>query len=98
MPLVIRVPIVAEHNDSEENITATAEFIAKELQNKVKQVQLIPYRELGLEKYKSLGMEYPMGDFQAPPREAWEKNIRGLVKHMKPYGVPAVAGTSEKLE
>ena len=98
MPLVIRIPIVAEHNDSEGNITATAEFIAQELQNKVKQVQLIPYRELGLEKYRSLGMEYPMGDFQAPAREAWEKNIRGLVEQMKPYGVPAVAGTSEKLE
>ena len=74
------------------------EFIAKELHNKVKQVQLIPYRELGLEKYRSLGMEYPMRGFQAPEREAWEKNIRHLVEQMKPYGVPAVAGSSNKLE
>ena len=43
-------------------------------------------------------MDYPMGDFQPPAREAWEKNIRGLVEKMKPYGVPAVAGTSEKWE
>ncbi len=98
MPLVVRIPIVADHNNSEENIAATARFIAKELDNKVKQVQLIPYRELGLEKYQSLGMDYPMGDFQAPAREAWEKNIRALVEQMKSYGVPAVAGTSNKLE
>ena len=38
----------------------------------------------------------PLG--QTPEREAWEKNIRALVEQMKPYGVPAVAGTSTKLE
>lgn len=56
MPLVIRIPVVPEHNNSEENIKATAQFIAKELTNQVKQVQLLPYRQLGTEKYKSLGL------------------------------------------
>jgi hypothetical protein len=43
-------------------------------------------------------MEYPMRDFQAPEREDWERNTRALVEQMKPYGVPAVAGTSNKIE
>ena len=98
VPLVIRIPVVAENNNSEKNIRSTAEFIEKELKNNVTQVQLIPFRELGVDKYKSLGLEYPMHYFQPPKREDWEKNIKHLVALMKSYGVPAVAGTSSKIE
>lgn len=96
MPLVIRIPVIPKHNNTEENIRATAEFIAIELKNCVKQVQLLPYRPLGEEKYKSLGKDYPMGSFQIPERTLWEENIRHLTEIMKTYGVPAVAGTTTK--
>ncbi len=97
MPLVIRIPVVAEHNDGVENIDATADFIVEELNNEVRQVQLLPYRQLGLEKYKSLGMDYPMGDFEPPERKVWEENVRALVERLKQRGVPAVAGSSKKI-
>lgn len=94
---VIRTPVVPGHNDGRENIEATSEFIRDTLGNNVTQVQLLPYRPLGLEKYKSLGLSYGMADFQAPERSVWEKNILSLVEVMKSYGVPAVPGSSSKI-
>lgn len=96
-PLVIRIPVVPGYNDSRENIEATAMFIRDKLGNRVTQIQLLPYRQLGVEKYASLGLSYGMDDFQPPPREIWEKNILNLVEVMKSYGVHAVAGSSSKI-
>jgi pyruvate formate lyase activating enzyme len=97
MPLIIRLPVVPAHNNSEENIRATAEFIVKELHNRVRQVQLLPYRQLGREKYNSLGRDYPMAHFKPPERSRREEEIRALVEVMKSYGVPAVAGSTSKI-
>lgn len=97
-PLVIRIPVIPGHNDSEENIKATAEFIANQLNNQVKQVQFLRFRKLGEEKYKSLSLEYPMANFEPPKRDVFEKNIEHLVEIMKSYGVPAVAGSTQKIE
>ena len=95
--LIIRLPVIPGHNDSEENITATARFISDRLGNRVTQVQLLPFRQLGVEKYESLGLRYGMNDFPTPPREVWEQNILLLVEVMKSYGIPAVAGSSNKI-
>jgi len=94
MPLVIRIPVIFGHNDNEENIRATADFISSKLGSSVVQVQLLPYRQLGLEKYETLGLDYPMAGFQPPERKVWEKRIHGLVKLLKTYNIPAVAGSS----
>jgi pyruvate formate lyase activating enzyme len=95
--LIIRIPVIPGHNDDRENIEATALFIRDRLGHRVIQVQLLPYRQLGLEKYESLGMNYGMDGFQGPERKVWEKNILSLVELMKSYGVPAVAGSSNKI-
>lgn len=98
--LVVRIPIIPEINDSDENLRKTAEFIRDELGDAVVQVQLLPYRKMGVEKYHSLGKLYPMGeDYQMPERSAWEKNllrIRDMLK--EEYGIPVEAGSSEKIE
>ncbi len=98
LPMVIRVPVVAAHNNSEDNLRATAQFIASNLGSQVRQVQLLPYRELGVDKYKALDMDYPMADFTPPERSVWEADIRHLVEVMQEYGVPAVAGTTKKYD
>lgn len=49
IPLVIRIPVIPDVNNSEENIRATSEFIANELGNHIVQVQLLPYRKMGTE-------------------------------------------------
>jgi len=96
-PTVIRIPVVPEHNGTEENIRATACFLREELNGKVLQVQLLPFRKLGEDKYASLGMEYPMAKLVTPAREVWEKNLLYFADIMREYGVPAVAGTGYKL-
>jgi pyruvate formate lyase activating enzyme len=96
-PVVIRIPVVPEHNGTEDNMRATAQFITNDLNGRVKQIQLLPFRKMGTDKYASLGMAYPMADFDSPPREIWEKNIRHLAEVMSSYGVPAVAGSGDKI-
>lgn len=96
--LVIRIPVVPGHNDSRENIEATAAFIRNRLDNRVAQVQLLPYRPLGAEKYTSLGLHYGMQGYPIPERKVWEKDLLNLVAVLQAYGVPAVAGSNKKLQ
>ena len=44
-PVVIRIPVVPQHNGTEENLRATARFLAEDLDGPVNQVQLLPYRK-----------------------------------------------------
>ncbi len=90
--VVIRIPVVPEHNGTEQNLRATARFITDDLGGRVRQVQLLPFRKLGEEKYASLDLPYPMKGFQAPPREIWEPAIRDFASMMSGYGLNVVAG------
>lgn len=53
--LWIRVPVIPDVNDTEEEMTAIADFIAP-LQN-IQQVRLMPYHTLGKSKYQTLFLE-----------------------------------------
>ena len=95
--LVIRIPIIPDHNDDWENILATGRFIRDELENRAIQVQLLPYRKMGTEKYDSLNRGYPMGNDHIPPERAvWEANLLYLTGLLTDMGVPAVAGSNVK--
>ncbi|MBI5592638.1 MAG: glycyl-radical enzyme activating protein [Deltaproteobacteria bacterium] len=96
-PVIIRIPVVPGHNNSEKNIKETAEFIKEKLKNKVLQVQLLPYRPLGVEKYNSLGVKYSMTDFEYPDLIDQKNDLEHLVNIMKAYGVKAVSGSNEKI-
>ena len=96
-PLVIRTPVVAGFNNSPENIRATAAFIRDELRGNILQYQLLPYRKMGTEKYDTLGVPYPMGDYVPPERTTWEKDLLRLRDMVQAeYGIPVVAGSSQK--
>ena len=90
--VVVRIPVVPQYNGSDENLQATARFIVDELKGKLQQVQLLPFRKLGEEKYASLGMTYPMRDYESPPRETWERDLRRATESLCRYGLPVVAG------
>ncbi len=97
-PLVIRTPVVPGYNDDDENIRRTAAFIRDELGGRVVQYQLLPYRKMGTEKYATLNQPYPMGDYEAPERAVWEENLLRLKDMVyQEYGIPVVAGSSQKL-
>lgn len=97
MPVILRIPVVPGVNDDRENILETCDFILTELGNKVLQVQLLPYRPLGVEKYQTLGMKYPMDGVTQPEREVWEKNILQLAELMRSKGIHASAGANNTL-
>ena len=97
--LIVRVPVVPGHNDDDANILATGEFVQNELHNKLIQLQLLPYRKLGTDKYESLNQPYPMGeDFTAPERAEWEPRLLYLTDLLVRAGVPAVAGSNVKYD
>jgi pyruvate formate lyase activating enzyme len=60
----LRVPVIPALNDSRENLEAIARLV-KELPI-VKAVELLPYHRLGVNKYRKLGLEYPMDDRPSP--------------------------------
>lgn len=97
-PMIIRIPIVPGFNDDDHNIKATAEFIVKYVGGGLRQLQLLPYRPLGLEKYSALGREYRMQEFEATDPEIYLSKVRCLAEVFQSYGIPAAAGTTVKIK
>ena len=100
IPMVIRIPVIPKHNDSEENIRASAAFIRDAFQdtdNTLKQVQLLGFHQLGNDKYESIGLRYPLKDFVAPPHAEYKQSLDNLVGIMEAYGVPVVVGANKLL-
>ena len=51
IPVIVRIPLIPDINDSEENITETASFIRKFNVNKsLLGVELLPYHRFGVSK------------------------------------------------
>jgi len=57
LPVVYRIPIIPNLNESKEDIEKVAKFIKNELYRK-DYVELLPYHTLGLGKYESLERDY----------------------------------------
>lgn len=97
--LVVRIPVIPQINDSDENMRATAAFMRDNLGDSLVQVQLLPYRKMGIEKYNSLGIPYPMGDdYKMQERSVWEANLLRIRDMLRDeYQLPVEAGFSEKI-
>lgn len=98
MPLVLRIPIATGYNDSDENIINTAKFIQNDLHNRIIQLQLLPYRPLGTDKYEALGVPYPMAGTPEVDRDYYTEQLNRIVDKFQEYGVPAVAGALKLTE
>jgi pyruvate formate lyase activating enzyme len=77
-PLIIRIPLVPGHNDSLENLSATARFAA-ELGVNFLRIELLPYHKFGTQTYGRLGREYRIGQVE-PPDEAQMKRLKMIVE------------------
>ncbi|MCE4047848.1 pyruvate formate-lyase-activating protein [Bacillus sp. Au-Bac7] len=67
IPVWIRHVLVPTINDSREDLSMLGDFIAT-LSN-IEKVEILPYHKLGVYKWESLGLEYPLKGIE-PPSEA----------------------------
>ena len=86
-PLIIRIPTVPGHNDSDENISATANFAAQLGENLIR-IELLPYHKFGTQTYSRLGMEYALADLEPPSADHRER----LKEIVESCGVAAEIG------
>jgi len=71
--LVVRVPVVPEFSDDEENFRLIADFIIRQLDlSRFKMVELLPYHRLGAFKYQRLGRAYDLKSLEPPPDDKLE--------------------------
>ncbi|MCR4443004.1 MAG: glycyl-radical enzyme activating protein [Peptococcaceae bacterium] len=76
-PIIIRVPVVPGYNDFEENLKATAKFLAG--LKSVERVDIIPVHEFGKVKYEQLGKEYRL---KTKPLDAERQDeIKAMFEH-----------------
>ena len=58
-PVIVRVPLVPTFNDSEENAIAVRDFAER---IGVKKIDLLPFHQLGRDKYQRLNLKYDLKD------------------------------------
>lgn len=68
--IIIRIPIIPGFNDSDEELNELRNYIAT-LKN-VKEVNLLPYHNIGQEKYNRIGKPYKMKDVKEPSQDDME--------------------------
>lgn len=68
VPMWIRHVVVPQHTDGEEDLLALGRFIGT--LKSVKALDILPYHTMGVNKYASLGMEYPLEGIPALSKEA----------------------------
>jgi len=73
--ITIRIPVMRGVNLTEENLQATAGFMRRYLPNA--DVELLPYHNLGHEKYKAHGLEVYINDYETPDKEElkWAESL-----------------------
>ncbi len=82
--LIIRVPVIPTFNDTVAEIDDIAAFAAS-LPN-VDEIHLLPYHNMGRDKYAGLGRNYGMGDLKSPTNELMTVLVQTAQKHgLKAY-------------
>ncbi len=86
----IRVPLIRDVNDSEENILQTAEFCC-ELPN-CAELEFLPYHRLGQATYSYLGRSYPFEEQSPMSVDEAKEKLRCLVGREFPFPI-RISGT-----
>lgn len=94
VPLVLRIPVIPKFNDNMENMETTADFLEKDLQGKVKALQLLSFMRLGEEKYESLGMPYKMKGLRMN-RPAFQRRMEKYAAYFRSRGIHCSVGAKE---
>jgi len=83
--VVIRIPVIPGCNDSIENIRESAMFVAE---LGFTQIELMPYHEFGVSKYRQYGMVYQLDE----STRAAEGDLQDLRRLVESFGLQEVTG------
>ncbi|HUX06038.1 MAG TPA: glycyl-radical enzyme activating protein [Acidobacteriota bacterium] len=83
--VLIRIPVIPGINDNDENIIRTGEFITT--LPGIRKIQLLPYHEAGVEKYRLLNREFKMPPTRPPERDHMEE----IAEKLRRYGLEVTA-------
>jgi pyruvate formate lyase activating enzyme len=67
--IIIRTPVIPQHNDSDDNFLNEIAFLRDELPSPVEYVELLTYHDYGSQTYPKVGMTYSLSDLKAPSQE-----------------------------
>jgi pyruvate formate lyase activating enzyme len=84
--LVLRCPLIPGVNDSPEDIRRLGEFV--QALPHLDHLDLIPYHRVGVDKYRRLGMDYPLGETNPPSQEA----VEAAADHLRTYNLTVHIG------
>lgn len=76
VPVWIRHVLLRE-SETDEELYELRDFI--ETLKNVEKIEILPYHTMGIVKYKSMGLHYPLKDMQPPSKEEIEKAKRIVV-------------------
>ena len=80
IPVWIRHVLVPTITDDEQDLNDLGDFIGT-LKN-VKKVEILPYHKLGVYKWETLGLDYPLKDIEPPSDEKVKKAYQILTKNL----------------
>lgn len=83
--IILRVPLITNINDSEENIKNTIKLAAE---CSIKEIHLLPYHSLGADKYRRLQKKYELKDIEKQDKAYIER----LKKIVEESGIKCVIG------
>ncbi|MBX7355063.1 glycyl-radical enzyme activating protein [Clostridium chauvoei] len=77
---IIRIPVIPEFNSDKESIGKIAKF-AKTLKM-VKEIHILPYHRLGVNKYECIGRKYKIKDSITTPTEEYMEELKKVVENI----------------
>ena len=93
--IILRIPVIPGVNDDDDNIRKSADFILDNMQGRIQSLQLLSFMFLGEEKYRSLGMPYPMQGLQFE-REAFQKKVEKIADYFISRGICCTIGNKRR--
>jgi pyruvate formate lyase activating enzyme len=84
--VIVRIPVIPGVNDGKKDIEEILKFL-RSLKN-IHRLSLLPYHDLGKEKYRRFTLPYKIGTIQSPSRELIEK----IKKRLESSGYQVTVG------
>jgi pyruvate formate lyase activating enzyme len=78
--IIVRIPVIPGVNDTPEDIRQIGSFVAG--LGSIREIQLLPYHQTGIDKYRRLGAEYQMAQVVPPTSEKMNEIASELSNHV----------------